>query len=62
MENMQREDLEAISREQEAEQQVLNNRQPYTRKQRALAWFAIAVVLFALGGTLYWMFSFVPGA
>ena len=63
MDNMRREDLESISQKQEeAQQQMLENKQPYTGKQRFLAWIAIADVLFALGGTLYWMFSFVPGA
>ncbi len=33
---------------------------PRTTGQRALAWLAIAVVLFGLFGTIYWMINFVP--
>jgi len=33
---------------------------PRTKFQRALAWIAIAVVLFGLGGTIYWMLTFTP--
>lgn len=33
---------------------------PRTSGQRALAWVALAVVLFGLFGTLYWMIHFVP--
>ncbi len=33
---------------------------PRTAGQRALAWVAIAVVLFGLLGTIHWMINFVP--
>ena len=63
MENFQREDLETISQKQELEQlKQAEKRAPYSMQQRILAWIAVAVVLFGLGGSLYWMFSFVPGA
>ena len=33
---------------------------PRTPQQRFIAWVALAVVLFGLAGTVYWMINFVP--
>lgn len=62
MANWDRENLEAMSRKQAQEAREEQEYRPHTPKQRILAWIAIAVVLFGLAGTIYWMLKFVPGA
>lgn len=55
MEERSRESLEAMQHGEQREEYI-----PRTPFQRALAWIAIAVVLFGLGGTIYWMLTFRP--
>lgn len=55
MEERSREELEAVEHEEMQDVYV-----PRTKFQRALAWIALAVVLFGLAGTIYWMMVFKP--
>ena len=59
MSQWDREGLEELElrREGEAEKKQYTPRTPF---QRTLAWIALAVVLFGLGGTIYWMMAFKP--
>lgn len=58
MSQWNKEDLEAMDSQRFTEEQ--QKAPPRTPQQRALAWIALAVVLFGLAGTIYWMVSFVP--
>ncbi len=58
MSQWKKEDLEALESQRIADEQ--QETQPKTPQQRVLAWIALAVVLFGLAGTIYWMVSFVP--
>lgn len=57
MSQMDREQLEAMARGETPKEE----KEPYVPRmgwQRALAWFAVAVVVFAFMGTIYWMINF----
>lgn len=59
MSQWNKEDLEALESQRVTENQQ-HDAPPKTPIQRALAWIALAVVLFGLAGTIYWMVTFVP--
>jgi len=59
MSQWNKEDLEALESQRMAEDQQQET-PPKTPGQRALAWIALAVVLFGLAGTIYWMVTFTP--
>jgi len=59
MSQWNKEDLESLESQRITEDQQQET-PPKTPAQRALAWIALAVVLFGLAGTIYWMVTFVP--